>query len=108
MTTQMLALLAVLLGEPTAEWYGFDLLDRTELKSGTLYPLLARLEQAGWLESRWETIDPRAEGRPRRRLYVLTAIGETSARSELDAHLTRLAPTPRGSWLPTTPKARPA
>jgi len=41
---------------------------------GTLYKALGRLEERGLLSSRWE--DPAAaEGRPRRRLYALTAEG---------------------------------
>jgi len=44
---------------------------------GTLYKALERLERAGFLESRWE--DPvvaAAEGRPRRRFYRITILGE--------------------------------
>ena len=44
---------------------------------GTLYKALERLERAGHLVSRWE--DPHIgarEGRPRRRLYRVTLIGE--------------------------------
>jgi DNA-binding PadR family transcriptional regulator len=46
---------------------------------GTLYKALDRLERAGYLESRWE--DPHAaarDGRPRRRSYRVTAVGETA------------------------------
>lgn len=87
MTTQTLAVLAVFLADPEAEWHGFDLADQTKLKSGTLYPLLARLEKAGWLASRKEDVDPRVVGRPRRRLYVLTGEGTAAARRELTSHL---------------------
>jgi DNA-binding PadR family transcriptional regulator len=45
------------------------------LASGTIHPILARLERAGWLESRWEDVDPREQGRPRRRYYQLTPDG---------------------------------
>lgn len=87
MTRQTLAVLAVFLADPQAEWHGFNLADQTKLKSGTLYPLLARLEKAGWLASRKEDIDPRVVGRPRRRLYVLTGEGAAAARRELTSHL---------------------
>ena len=70
-----------------AEWYGFDLADQTKLKSGTMYPLLARLEKAGWLTSRTEDVDPHLVGRPRRRLYALTGEGELAARQELTSQL---------------------
>ena len=75
MTTQTLQLIGVLLAEPEAEWYGLQLAGEAGLKSGSVYVVLGRLEQAGWLTSRWEEIDPSAEGRPRRRLYALTGEG---------------------------------
>lgn len=50
---------------------------------GTLYRALGRLEKAGALLSHWE--DPRlAEGRPRRRLYSVTADGERALRRAHD------------------------
>jgi len=54
-----------------------------KLKSGTLYPILLRLEQAKWLESRWEADDPRQLGRPRCRLYRLTGLGARKANKVL-------------------------
>ena len=46
---------------------------------GTLYRALARMEQAGLLSSRWEDADLAvAEGRPRRRLYRVTGLGEAA------------------------------
>lgn len=52
--------------------------------SGTVYPILLRLEQAGWLESEWETADPVLLSRPRRRLYRLTGLGIGRASAALD------------------------
>ena len=95
MTAQTLRLLAVLLNDPTNEWYGFDLADRADLKTGTLYPILARLERAGWLKSYWEDVDPQVAQRPRRRLYVLTPTGQKLGGEELLSHLDRLTPTAR-------------
>ena len=54
-----------------------------KLASGTIHPILARLEGLGWLESRWEDIDPATEGRPSRRFYVLTPDGTVAARREV-------------------------
>ena len=51
------------------------------LGTGTLYPILFRLERAGWLESRWEDIDPKQEKRPRRRFYKATEALLRAARS---------------------------
>jgi PadR family transcriptional regulator PadR len=81
-TRQTLAVLRVLLERPSEETYGMELLDRTGLKSGSVYPILARLEALGWLTSRWEA-EEAVEGRPRRRYYRLTAEGEPAARREL-------------------------
>ena len=51
--------------------------------SGTLYPLLARLENADWMKSEWEQVDPSEVGRPRKRFYKLTGQGQTRARKAL-------------------------
>ncbi len=61
------------------EHYGLELAKAAGLKSGTLYPILARLEAAGWIQGSWERIDPRAEGRRRRRYYKLTSSGVFAA-----------------------------
>jgi len=56
--------------------YGFDIVDITGMPSGTVYPALRRLEEAGYLASKWET--ERAaytQNRPRRRYYELTRAG---------------------------------
>lgn len=56
--------------------YGFDIIDQTELPSGTVYPALGRLERDGLVKSSWEDEqDAHAEGRPARRYYRLTAPG---------------------------------
>jgi PadR family transcriptional regulator PadR len=89
-TLQTLAILSAFLERPEDDWYGLELSRMSGIKSGTMYPALIRLEAAGWLESRWETIDPALEGRPRRRLYRLTGVGADSARNVLDEHLLRL------------------
>ena len=61
---------------------GMDIARETKLASGTLYPILSRLELAGWLDSRWEADDPHALGRPRRRYYRVTGIGAARSRAE--------------------------
>jgi PadR family transcriptional regulator, regulatory protein PadR len=62
---------------------GAEIAKATKVGSGTLYPLLARLEAAGWFTSRWEDVDPREAGRPRRRLYKFTGLGQRRAREAL-------------------------
>lgn len=63
------------------EFSGAEIARSTKLASGTLYPILMRLEDAGWVESRWEAEDPRELGRPRRRFYQVTGVGARMARS---------------------------
>src|ERR1700727_2234523 len=75
MSLQTLRVLEVFLETPTEELSGADVIKRGGLASGTLYPILFRLESAGWFVSRWEKIDPATAGRPRRRLYRLTPTG---------------------------------
>ena len=71
------ALLAFL--EAPRSWrYGYDLMKVADLSSGTLYPLLARLTDDGWLESRWE--ESEFPGKPPRQLYRLTATGRHTAK----------------------------
>ncbi len=56
--------------------YGFDIMDTTGLASGTVYPVLSRLQRDGLVESSWEDEAPAAdEGRPARRYYELTPEG---------------------------------
>lgn len=89
-TRQTERLLAALLRGGSRHRYGLELTRETGLKSGTLYPILARLEAAGWLVSEWEQIDPSLEGRRPRRYYRLTREGEKVARNalrETEAHL---------------------
>lgn len=56
--------------------YGFDVIDQTQLPSGTVYPALSRLERDGLVKSAWESAaEAHADGRPARRYYKLTAHG---------------------------------
>ena len=65
--------------------YGFDVIDATGLPSGTVYPILRRLEDAGVLRSRWEReTAARDEGRPPRKYYQVTGAGQTTAREALE------------------------
>ena len=57
--------------------YGLEIIEHTELPSGTVYPMLRRFEQSGLVESTWET-PKQAFGhrRPQRRNYSLTEEGQ--------------------------------
>lgn len=89
---QTFLLLQALLDHPQEWRYGYDLSQETGLKSGTLYPILMRLERAGLLAARWQA--PTREGAPPRHLYRLTAAGAKTAREKLGAAEARRAMTP--------------
>jgi PadR family transcriptional regulator, regulatory protein PadR len=88
MSLQTLRVLEAFLENPAERLAGADVHQRCGIASGTLYPILIRLESAGWFVSQWETIDPSIEGRPRRRLYRLTPLGLRRA-SEIFASFNR-------------------
>jgi PadR family transcriptional regulator len=83
-TLPMLLVVRAMLVEPAREMYGLEICKAAGLPSGTLHPILARLERCGWLESRWEDIEPTEEGRPRRRYYHLSSHGAERARAALE------------------------
>jgi PadR family transcriptional regulator, regulatory protein PadR len=84
MTIQLQLVLRALLAEPTQEMYGLQICEAAGLPSGTIHPILARLEhEHGWTVSRWEDVKPEIEGRPRRRYYRLTDDGAERARIAL-------------------------
>jgi DNA-binding PadR family transcriptional regulator len=69
--------LRFLADDPTGWRYGYDIARQTGLRSGTLYPLLLRLAERGYLDTKWEQDPP--QGRPRRHLYRLTTSGAAHA-----------------------------
>jgi PadR family transcriptional regulator, regulatory protein PadR len=94
MSVPTLKVLGLLLSSGNDELSGAEIGRATKLASGTLYPILFRLEKAGWLQSRWEAGDTRALGRPRRRLYLVTPLGAQNAASafkELEPALGKVA-----------------
>jgi PadR family transcriptional regulator PadR len=78
---QTLSVLELLLESPRSWHYGYALSQLTGLKSGTLYPILLRLADQGWLETRWA--EPEQPGRPARHTYRLTGEGAKTARTTL-------------------------
>lgn len=78
-STQARAILALLLAARGGWSHGYELARAAGVKSGTLYPLLIRLEAQGHLEAAWQPSD--APGRPPRHVYRLTASGIALARS---------------------------
>ncbi len=102
LTLPLVKVVSALLGASDEDHYGLDLMKQTRLSSGTLYPLLQRLEQSGWIVARWEEIDPVEACRPARRYYRLTPLGVSSARSALAELHAAMTPKPR-----LEPKASP-
>jgi PadR family transcriptional regulator, regulatory protein PadR len=90
--------LSMLLESTDARW-GLELIKLTGRPSGTVYPLLDRLERAGWVVSSWD--DDVLRPGPRRRMYRLTPEGAEAARDALSRAESR-RPTRgarvRGSW----------
>ena len=84
-------LLAAFLDRSQLWRHGYDLSKETGLKSGTLYPLLMRLCEQGFLEAVWQ--QPDRSGLPPRHAYRLTvqglALAQQQARDET-------APAPAG------------
>jgi DNA-binding PadR family transcriptional regulator len=90
-TAAVLAVLVALREDPSKPRYGLEIASTAEVSHTTIYDTLARLEAAKWLTSEWEVLDPSEEGRPRRRLYRLTAEGDAVAREKIDAQFQALA-----------------
>ena len=83
MTLPTQLVLRVLMEDPAREWYGLELSAEAGLATGTIHPILARLEKVGWLTSRWEQVDIHREGRPRRRYYRLDPNSLAAVRAAL-------------------------
>lgn len=84
LTPQTIAVLRILLATPTTPRYGLEIAREAGLKTGTLHPILARLQYAGLIESFWETpADHEDQGRPRRRYYRFTGNGAQTARQAI-------------------------
>jgi DNA-binding PadR family transcriptional regulator len=93
-TMAVAVVLRVFLEDLAQPRYGYELMRLTGFSSGKLYPLLARLERAGWLTREREDLDPSEAGRPVRRLYRLSEDGVQQARYALAEISRRLGPAP--------------
>ncbi len=85
-------------------WYGLELANHLNIGNASVYVVLDRLEESGWLQSAWEEVDPVAKGRPRRRLYKLTPEGASRGREMVAGYRPRVRldslPTPHGTAQP--------
>jgi PadR family transcriptional regulator, regulatory protein PadR len=91
LSTETLCVLAKFLERPRNWRYGYELSRETGLKSGTLYPILMRLEKYALLEACWETTE---NGVPPRHTYRLTSGGLELARAKLAEARPELLPQP--------------
>lgn len=99
MTIPTQFVLRVLLANLDRELYGVEIGAAAGLPSGTVHPILARLEGLGWVTSRWEEVDPSVAGRPARRYYQIAPDGIEAARNAL-ARAYQSRRTPSTSWVP--------
>jgi PadR family transcriptional regulator PadR len=78
--------------------YGFDIMDITGLPSGTVYPALRRLEETGFIDSKWEKPGiAQREQRPPRKYYDLTPDGKEALAEAVKRyrHLENIVPQAR-------------
>jgi PadR family transcriptional regulator, regulatory protein PadR len=75
MTIPTQVILSTFANRPLERLSGADIFKCTGIGSGTIYPVLIRLEKAGWLKSEKEDIDPKEAGRPARTFYRFTPQG---------------------------------
>ena len=94
LSRQARSVLAALLDARDQWSHGYELARCAGLKSGTLYPLLIRLETQGHLLAEWQP--PTEPGRPPRHAYRLTAAGIELARANLPEKWSSFAPGQRG------------
>lgn len=96
MTFTTLIVLRAMLDEPDQPQYGFDLVKKTRVATGSMYPILDRLERAGWIVGEWEQL-PDGEPRPARRYYRLTPEGVGHATAAIGGTVRRISPR---TWRP--------
>jgi DNA-binding PadR family transcriptional regulator len=85
--------------------YGFDIMDTTGLPSGTVYPALRRMEDAGYVTAKWESHeDAQRELRPPRRYYEVTRLGKQILKDALERYRLLAAPA-RGAVKPARAKS---
>lgn len=83
LSLQALRVLNLLTQNPGATLCGANLIKELKISSGSIYPILLRLEKNGLVRSSWETESASSLGRPRRRLYEVTGKGVKAAEKAL-------------------------
>ncbi|WP_291054534.1 PadR family transcriptional regulator [Herbiconiux sp.] len=80
-TAPTLDVLAILLSAEADPIFGLEIMKRSGRPSGTIYPILERLERQGWITSTWE--ENTTTQLHRRRVYTFTPEGAAAARALL-------------------------
>ncbi|HEX6322840.1 MAG TPA: PadR family transcriptional regulator [Vicinamibacterales bacterium] len=89
MRTRRLGLgtIAILQALEGRKGFGFDIMDVTGLTSGTVYPALERLEELGYVRSRWEDdAIAHRDARPARRYFEITQQGSRALAEALERY----------------------
>ncbi|MEU7003157.1 helix-turn-helix domain-containing protein [Nonomuraea sp. NPDC046570] len=102
LTDATVDVLEVLTTHAGRDVYGLEVAQSSRRPTGTVYPLLARLERQGWIKGQWDVAEEARKG-PRRRYYRLTGEGAASAERALAR---RRADAYRSA--PVTSRGRPA
>lgn len=89
-TNALIKVAMAMMSDPHAKQWGYDLSRQSSVRSGVMYPILARMLEDGWLTDGWEDPAKLTEKRPPRRYYELTddglrELGAIVKRAELDA-----------------------
>ena len=70
--------------------WGLQIVKDVDRKPGTVYPILDRLESAGWVQGEWDSSEERKG--PRRRYYRLLAEARPLAQTYVAAHQAKVSP----------------
>jgi PadR family transcriptional regulator PadR len=70
-----MAVAMAIMSDPSGRHWGYDLTQKSGVRSGVLYPILARMLAEGWVSDGWEAPGTTG-GRPPRRYYQLTDEGK--------------------------------
>lgn len=90
MTSQVRAILHVLMREPVVGTSGADIAREAGVPIGPMHTILERLEQANWVGGEWHKASVRGCVPGRQRLYRLTPLGQEQAASALTVNTRRL------------------
>lgn len=91
-TAPTVDVLTVLL-EADGPLWGLAIAKQSGRTPASIYPILSRLEDGGWVVGSWEVDEERAG--PRRRLFRFTDAGRIGARQVVSDYVARHAPAPR-------------